>query len=93
MPRLHGQWRTNLHAKSTDLARLAASLTLLNPDAILARGFSIVTDKAGSILRDSRNLEPNDHIVVSFRSGRVEATVTSVAVEALQPNAQNRPTR
>ena len=93
MPRLHGQWRTSLHAKSTDLARLAASLTLLNPDAILARGYSIVTDKAGSILRDSRNLEPNDHIVVSFRSGRAEATVTSVAVEALQPNAQNRPTR
>ena len=93
MPRLHGQWRTSLHAKSTDLARLAASLTLLNPDAILARGYSIVTDKAGSILRDSRNLEPNDHIVVSFRSGRAEATVTSVAVEALQPNAQDRPTR
>ena len=87
-PRLHGEWQKNLMDKSGDLARLAASLSHLNPDAVLARGYSIVTDGKGTILRDSRSLEPNDRITVSFHSGRAEAAVTSVSNEKIKPDAQ-----
>ncbi len=92
-PKLRGAWQTSLHDRTVDLARIAASLTHLNPDAILARGYSIVTDNAGRILRDSRSLEPNDPIAVCFHSGRAEATITSVTREPAQPNSKNRPTR
>lgn len=61
------------------LTRLAASLTHLNPEAVLARGYSIVTDDAGKILRDSNTLEPNDQIMVSFHRGRAEARVTATS--------------
>ena len=80
-PKLHGVWQQTLQDKAGNLARLAASLTHLNPDAVLARGYSIVTDSAGRILSDSRSLEPNDRIAVSFHSGRADAQVLSVTKE------------
>jgi exodeoxyribonuclease VII large subunit len=85
-PKLQGQWQETLNCKSGDLARLAASLLHLNPDAVLARGYSIVTNAAGSILCDSRLLEPNDQITVFFHCGRADATITSVTREADLPN-------
>ena len=90
-PRLHGEWQKVLLNKSGALARLAASLAHLNPKAVLARGYSIVTDASGTILRDSRSLEPNNRIAVSFHSGRVEATVSSVSHEKNKPDTP--PTR
>lgn len=65
--------------KAGDLSRLASSLEHLNPNAVLDRGYSIVTDGAGAILRNADSLEPNDRIMVFFRTGRADATVTSVA--------------
>ncbi len=74
----HGLTQASTRSRST-LARLAASLTHLNPEAVLARGYSIVTDDAGRILRDSSSLEPNDRIAVCFHSGHAEARVTSAS--------------
>lgn len=92
-PKLHNEWQNTLRSKSADLFRIASSLNHLNPDAVLERGYSIVTDAAGRILRDSRSLEPNDRIAVSFHVGRAEATVTSVTRQPIIPNAQMRPIR
>ena len=92
-PRLRGELQQGLHNKSGDLARLAASLNHLNPHAVLARGYSIVTDDAGHILSDSRSLEPNDRIVVSFHSGQADARVTSVTKEPASGKLQSSPTR
>jgi len=77
--RLASAWQHALHGKATDLTRIAASLTQLNPDAVLARGYSMVTDEAGRIVCDSRALEPNDRIAVFFHTGRANATVTSTS--------------
>jgi exodeoxyribonuclease VII large subunit len=82
---LQNGWQTNLSTKAGDLTRLAASLTHLNPEAVLSRGYSIVTDAAGNILRDSRALEPNDPIVVCFHRGRAQATITSASHAAEPP--------
>jgi exodeoxyribonuclease VII large subunit len=80
-PSLRSEWQQSLHNKSSDLARLAASLNHLNPHAVLARGYSIVTDEAGRILSDSGSLEPNDRIAVCFHSGQADARVTYVTKE------------
>ena len=76
--RLPAAYQQTLAKKSGDIARLAASLAHLNPNAVLERGYSIVTNAAGTILRDADSLEPNDAIAVCFGSGRANATVTSV---------------
>ena len=85
-PRLHNEWHNLLRARFAQLERLAASLAHLNPDAVLERGYSIVTAASGEILRDSRLLEPNDRIMVCFHRGRAEATVASVIREPDLPN-------
>ena len=77
--RLASAWQRAALSRSAELARLSASLTQLNPDAVLARGYSMVTDAAGRIIRDSSTLEPNDRIAVFFQTGRADATVTSVS--------------
>ena len=84
-PKLRNEWQTTLNNKASDIARLASSLAHLNPEAVLSRGYSIVTDEAGKILRDSSTLEPNDRIAVCFHRGRAEATVTSASQDVERP--------
>ena len=76
--RLPSAYQKAVSSKTGDLVRLASSLEHLNPNAVLKRGYSIVTDQAGAILRNADALEPNDRIAVCFGSGRANATVTSV---------------
>lgn len=75
---LQGEAQRNLAARVSRIALLEAALSGLNPHAVLARGYSIASDAAGRILRDSRMLEPNDTITVCFHTGRAQATVDSL---------------
>ena len=77
-PKLRSEWQKTLHEKSADLARLEASLAHLNPKAVLARGYSVVTDAQGKIVRDSTSLEPNSSIAVHLHRGRLDATVKTI---------------
>lgn len=76
--KLRNAWSAAHSQRLARLAGLDAALAHLNPQEVLARGYSIVYDANGNILRSSRTLEPNDPITVSFHSGRAEALVTSV---------------
>ena len=76
--RMRNAWLANRNQQLAHISRLDGSLSHLNPQEVLARGYSIVTDASGNILRNSSALEPNDHITVSFHAGRAEAMITSV---------------
>jgi len=76
--RLDSALRGTFESRSMRLAHIRASLGHLGPDNVLARGYSIVTDESGRILRSSSGLEPNDRVNVSFHAGRAEARITSV---------------
>ncbi|MEF8700307.1 MAG: exodeoxyribonuclease VII large subunit [Candidatus Accumulibacter sp. UW26] len=77
--RLNAALDQSVRRRSADLARLTASLTHLNPTAVLARGYCIVTSEQQEIVRDSRALEPAQEIAVFFHRGRARARVLSVA--------------
>ena len=68
---------TERNRRAAELMQLAAKLELLDPRKILARGYSIVHRTDGRIVRDSRLLEPNDAVSVSFFAGGAEARITS----------------
>ena len=68
---------TERNRRAAELMQLAAKLELLDPRKILARGYSIVHTTDGRIVRDSRLLEPNDAVSVSFFAGGAEARITS----------------
>ena len=79
--RLDAAGHQALDERRANLARFAAALAHLNPQAVLERGYSLVTDEHGVIVRDSRTLEPNARIAVCFRHGRAEATVVATQDE------------
>jgi len=66
-----------LHARrATQLARLQSALAALNPQATLARGFAIVRDDAGAVVRDASQLTKDTSIRLHFEHGSAAALVT-----------------
>ena len=76
--RMQNAWIFLQNLRTAQISRLDASLNHLDPFAILARGYSIVCDESGNMLKSTRQLEPTDRITVTFHVGRAEAIVTSV---------------
>lgn len=64
-----------LQAARTACERFGAALVHLNPDATLARGYSIVRDAASNIVRDSAQLTPGAAIALRFGKGGASARV------------------
>lgn len=90
-PQLRGAWQRSAQRRGADLERLAASLAHLNPEGVLARGFSIVVDADGKIVRDASALEPSARIAVHLHRGRLDATVTATHRDSGVPPASASP--
>lgn len=59
------------------LARLASSLAHLNPEGVLARGYSIVQRENGSVVQDAAVLDAGEKIGIRLHRGQIRATVDS----------------
>jgi exodeoxyribonuclease VII large subunit len=70
-----GRDRMNDAARTVD--RLAAALALLNPSAVLDRGYAIVTSHDGHVISDARELRVGDDVGLTLAAGHARATVTS----------------
>ncbi|MDP1929686.1 MAG: exodeoxyribonuclease VII large subunit [Thiobacillus sp.] len=64
--------------RRSNLARLSSSLTHLNPEGVLARGYSIVQQHNGRVVDDAAMLNAGDALVLRFHRGQASATVDSV---------------
>jgi exodeoxyribonuclease VII large subunit len=64
-----------------DVNRIASHLVHLNPDAVLARGYSVVRDTQGKVIRDSRQLKLDDMLDLRFERGGAHARVTEKSTE------------
>jgi len=73
--------RRHLDVHAALYARLAASLSHLNPDAVLSRGYAIVSTAAGAIVTDASSLAPGDAIEVRVARGGASARVERVDPE------------
>jgi exodeoxyribonuclease VII large subunit len=58
-----------LETAGARLASLASQLTQLNPQAVLARGYSMVETADGSIVRNSDQIERDDKLKITFARG------------------------
>jgi len=61
--------------KGEQFASVIEQLHLVSPLATLARGYSIVRDEQGNIVRDSREVDTGDKISVQLAKGQVNARV------------------
>jgi exodeoxyribonuclease VII large subunit len=63
--------------RQLNLARLSSSLAHLNPDGVLARGYSIVQLESGAVVQDAAALAAGDRIGIRFHRGQARAKVES----------------
>lgn len=84
--RLDGFAARSAHATAASLARrrlelerLDSNLTHLNPDAVLARGYSIVHLENGAVVQDAGVLGTDTPIGLRFHRGRAQARVESTS--------------
>ncbi len=87
--RLASAWQRRHAQRTATLARLADNLDHLNPTAVLGRGYALVRDEDGRIVRDAAAMEPSRTIHVYLAHGRLDAEVTGTDTDAglLQPPA------
>jgi exodeoxyribonuclease VII large subunit len=63
-----------LHRRSR-LERLAGSLEALSPLAILERGYALVFDASGKLIKDAETVNPGDEISARLAKGEIAAVV------------------
>ena len=68
----------NLQQARERLGLAAASLDALSPLAVLQRGYAIVQDSSGALLRDSSSVTVGDEVRVRLTRGRLTARVEKV---------------
>jgi exodeoxyribonuclease VII large subunit len=60
------------------LAALAAQLELLNPQRTLERGYAMVIDRKGALVRSPNALQPRETVTVRLAEGAAEVGIASV---------------
>ena len=70
-----------LDQKCARLSACAGRLQELSPLAVLARGFSVVTDQNGGLVTDSKQIKPGDFVQLRFASGTAQAEIQLVTQE------------
>jgi len=68
----------SLRQRREALGALSAQLELLNPQRTLERGYAIVTDGKGTILRSPRQLTPREAVTVRLAEGSAQVEIASV---------------
>jgi len=74
--------RALLLANRAALDRRVASLEALSPVAILNRGYALVFDAKGELVKDAARLRAGDEVSARLARGRVRARVTGTEPES-----------
>ena len=74
---------TQIGQRRDALGALAAQLELLNPQRTLERGYAIVTDAKGAIMRSPAQLKPRSTLTVRLAEGSAQ-----VGIDSVQPSLE-----
>lgn len=75
--KIHNAVKFSVAEEKMKFAKTAATLDSLSPFKVLARGYSMVTDKDGKIIASSENLKKDDIVIIKFSKGNAECVVLS----------------
>lgn len=74
---LVGAFRNSLLERRVKLERMETALQALSPLAILDRGYALVFDASGKLVKDALKVEAGDEISARLAKGSLKATVKS----------------
>jgi len=74
-PRLALAWRNRSERAEAEVRALGAHLAHLDPRAVLRRGYSVVRDSSGAIVRDASTLSPGDAVDITFSQGGADSRI------------------
>lgn len=75
---LHASLGSQVRARREALNGLAAQLELLNPQRTLERGYAIVRDSRGHVVRDPARIKARDTLTIRLANGSAEVGVAQV---------------
>lgn len=64
-----------IEAERKELKAITAHLRSLSPQATLERGYSVIRNAKGEVIRDPKQLAPGDALVIKVAKGAIDATV------------------
>jgi exodeoxyribonuclease VII large subunit len=73
--RLRSETRAHVEQRIADCERLGTNLAHLDPNAVLKRGYSVVRDASGLIVRQGLALARGDLVEITFAEGGASARV------------------
>jgi exodeoxyribonuclease VII large subunit len=80
LDRAHARWQRSGEKRIGGLVEKLSSLGLalkhLGPQAVLERGYSIVTAASGAVVQDAAQVAPGEGVAVRFARGGADATIT-----------------
>ncbi|HET9101101.1 MAG TPA: exodeoxyribonuclease VII large subunit [Acidobacteriaceae bacterium] len=82
-------WRAYSERCRTRSSRASDRLVALSPLAVLDRGYALVYDDNGTLIKAANSLRPGDPLHLRFAQGRAEATVVEAISEANRKFTQN----
>jgi exodeoxyribonuclease VII large subunit len=80
--RLGSSISQRLERQHSRLEHLAQTLNVVSPLATLGRGYAIVQDAKGGIVRSAGQLKTGDKVSARVANGHIDATVTSVGTNS-----------
>ncbi len=80
--KLNSAIQMQLKQRQDQFEHVAQTLNVVSPLATLGRGYAIVRDAGGNIVRDASGLAPGDRINARTARGEIAADVTSVEMPA-----------
>jgi exodeoxyribonuclease VII large subunit len=70
-----------MEARRGQLTALEAQLNSLSPLAVLDRGYALVLDTRGNLVRSTRQVAPGDGVVTRLSDGKFASRVETVSPE------------
>lgn len=89
--RLHRSAQAALELRQRHVETLAQHLSHLDPRNVLARGYSITRNQAGTLVRDPADVSPGSIIQVEFHTGQISASVLEKHPPDLAPELKALP--
>ena len=79
-----------METKRRGLERAAGLMEAFNPKSVLGRGFALITDAKGAVVRAAASLSPGDQVGLEFADGRHGAVIGGAAKTRRRKTATNQ---